>query len=116
MVSTAAMMMMLITMFRLITGSRGERGGRFMMSGSPFSSPRARAGAPSVTRFNHKSMIGLKGTVTRRIDPTGPPGTVALQGSLWTARSDIPIEAGETIQVVAVDGIKLTVAKTTQEV
>jgi membrane protein implicated in regulation of membrane protease activity len=26
------------------------------------------------------------------------------------------IEAGETIQVVAVDGIKLTVAKTTQEV
>jgi membrane-bound serine protease (ClpP class) len=63
-----------------------------------------------------EGMIGLRGTVTRRIDPTGPPGTVSLQGSLWTARSDTPIEAGETIQVVAVDGIKLTVAKTTQEV
>jgi membrane-bound serine protease (ClpP class) len=63
-----------------------------------------------------EGMIGLRGTVTRRIDPTGPPGTVSLQGSLWIARSDTPIEAGETIQVVAVDGIKLTVAKTTQEV
>jgi len=63
-----------------------------------------------------EGMIGLRGTVTRRIDPTGPPGTVSLQGSLWIARSDTPIEAGETIRVVAVDGIKLTVAKTTQEV
>jgi membrane-bound serine protease (ClpP class) len=63
-----------------------------------------------------EGMIGLRGTVTRRIDPTGPAGTVSLQGTLWTARSDTPIEAGETIQVVAVDGLKLTVAKTTQEV
>jgi membrane-bound serine protease (ClpP class) len=63
-----------------------------------------------------EGMIGLRGTVMRRIDPTGLAGTVSLQGTLWTARSDTPIEAGETIRVVAVDGLKLTVSKTTQEV
>jgi len=46
---------------RLITGSFVGRGGRCMMSGSPFSRPSARAGAPSVTRFSHSSWIGRSG-------------------------------------------------------
>jgi membrane-bound serine protease (ClpP class) len=59
-----------------------------------------------------EGMIGEMGKVTQRLDPTG---TVFLHGSLWTARSSVPIEAGETVRVIAVDGLKLTVAKTTEE-
>ena len=44
-----------IAISRLMTGSVGERDGCFMMSGSPFSRPSARAGAPSLTRFSQSS-------------------------------------------------------------
>ncbi len=54
-VSAREMNPMLTSMSRLMTGSLVGRGGRFMMSGSPFSNPRARAGAPSVTRFSKRS-------------------------------------------------------------
>jgi membrane-bound serine protease (ClpP class) len=59
-----------------------------------------------------EGMIGEAGKVTRRIDPTG---TVSLHGSLWTARSSTPIEVGETVRVIAVNGLQLTVAKATEE-
>ena len=59
-----------------------------------------------------EGMVGQVGTVVRRIDPTG---TVSMQGTLWTARSSTPIEAGETIRVLAVDGLKLTVTKVAEE-
>ena len=59
-----------------------------------------------------EGMIGEKGKVTRRLDPTG---TVSLHGSLWTAQSASPIETGETVRVIAVDGLRLTVAKATEE-
>jgi membrane-bound serine protease (ClpP class) len=59
-----------------------------------------------------EGMIGCEGTVVRRIDPTG---TVSMQGTLWTAQSSTPIEVGETIRVLAVDRLKLTVAKVTEE-
>jgi membrane-bound serine protease (ClpP class) len=59
-----------------------------------------------------EGMIGEMGKVTRRLDPTG---TVSLHGSLWTAQSAVPIEAGETVRVIAIDGLKLTVAKATEE-
>ena len=57
-------------------------------------------------------MIGQLATVTRRLDPAG---TVAMQGTLWTAHSAAPIEAGETVKVEALDGFKLTVSKVTKE-
>lgn len=59
-----------------------------------------------------EGMIGETGTATQRIDLTG---TVSLHGSLWTARSSSPIESGEIVRVIAVDGLKLTVAKATEE-
>lgn len=55
-----------------------------------------------------EGMIGVTGVVKKRIDPTG---TVALQGTLWTARSDLPIDVDATVRVEAVDGLKLTVVQ-----
>ena len=59
--STTPTTPMPIAMSRLMTGSFGERGGCFMMSRSPFSSPSASAGAPSLTRFSHRSCTGRSG-------------------------------------------------------
>jgi membrane-bound serine protease (ClpP class) len=60
-----------------------------------------------------EGMIGEIGTATERIDPSG---TVFVHGTLWQARSTAPIEKGETIRVIGVDGLKLTIEKVTQEV
>ena len=59
-VSAMAMTAMLSAMSRLMTGSVVGRGGRRMMSGSPFSSPKARAGAPSVTKFRREAGWGSR--------------------------------------------------------
>ena len=53
-----------------------------------------------------EGMIGATGVVKKRIDPTG---TVALQGTLWTAQSHIPIDVDAAVRVEAVNGLKLTV-------
>jgi membrane-bound serine protease (ClpP class) len=59
-----------------------------------------------------EGMIGETGTATERIDPTG---TVFVHGSLWKARSLSPIEAGASVRVVKVEGLRLTVEKVTEE-
>jgi len=59
-----------------------------------------------------EGLIGAMGTVKGRIDPAG---TVFVQGTLWSARSTVPIEAGETVRVVGIDGLKLTVEKVIEE-
>ncbi len=55
-----------------------------------------------------EGMVGATGVVKKRIDPTG---TVALRGSLWTAQSDVPIDVDASVQVQAVNGLKLTVVQ-----
>jgi len=59
-----------------------------------------------------EGMRGAIGTVVRRLDPAG---TVFVHGTLWSARSASSIEVGETIRVIGVDGLKLTVEKATEE-
>ena len=59
-----------------------------------------------------EGMLGAIGTAKGRLDPTG---TVFVQGTLWSARSTVPIEAGATVRVVGVEGLKLTVEKVTEE-
>jgi membrane-bound serine protease (ClpP class) len=46
------------------------------------------------------------------IDPTG---TVFVHGTLWSARSASPIEVGETVRVIGIEGMRLTVEKVTEE-
>jgi membrane-bound serine protease (ClpP class) len=69
------------------------------------------AAARSINRqpvTGQEGMIGATGVVKKRIDPTG---TVALRGTLWTARSDAPIDVDATVRVEAVDGLKLKVVQ-----
>jgi membrane-bound serine protease (ClpP class) len=59
-----------------------------------------------------EGMLGAIGTVRSRIDPTG---TIFVHGTLWSARSASPVEVGETVRVIAIEGMKLTVEKVTEE-
>ena len=59
-----------------------------------------------------ESILGALGTAKERLDPAG---TVFVHGTLWSARSPTPIEAGATVRVVGVDGLRLTVEQVTEE-
>ncbi len=55
------------------------------------------------------AMIGRRGTVTVRLDPEG---YVQVQAELWRAAAeagDRPVEKGQSVTVVGLDGLKLTV-------
>jgi len=82
------------TLFLLVAGAAVRSVGRKPVSG-------------------REGLLGALGTARERIDPTG---AVFAHGTLWSARSAIPIEAGATVRVVGVDGLRLTVEKVTEEI
>jgi len=57
-------------------------------------------------------MIGLIGRAQSAI---APEGTVFVRGEHWTARADEPIRAGERVEIVAVDGLRLRVRRAPPE-
>jgi membrane-bound serine protease (ClpP class) len=59
-----------------------------------------------------EGMLGEIGVVKQRLDPQG---TVFVHGTLWSARSAAPIDVGEAIRVVGIEGLKLTVERVTEE-
>jgi membrane-bound serine protease (ClpP class) len=61
-------------------------------------------------------MIGQRATVSEAI-PAGGTGRVSLLGEIWTARSTAAVETGSLVEVVAIEGLVLTVrsASPTQE-
>ena len=55
---------------------------------------------------------GLIGELAQTRSTLDPEGTVFVKGELWKAiASNGPVEAGETVQIVAVDGFCLRVKK-----
>lgn len=62
----------------------------------------------SPVAVGHEAMIGAVGTVRRRLDPKGK---VTVGGEIWDAvsRDGRNVEEGEEIEVVAMDGMRLTV-------
>jgi membrane-bound serine protease (ClpP class) len=76
----------------------------FMVAGMP-SMVRARFSTPTIGR---ESMVGELGTALGAIDPDG---TVEVRGAPWRARTNraTPIEAGDRIRVVSIEGLLLEV-------
>lgn len=60
---------------------------------------------------NVSSLIGLNALVTEKIDNKNSQGTVSINGQDWTARSkdNAVIEAGNTVKVVDIKGVKAIV-------
>jgi membrane-bound serine protease (ClpP class) len=55
-----------------------------------------------------EGLVGLVGEVTEALKPNG---RVFVEGELWFASSDEPIESREMVQIVAVQGMKLHVRR-----
>ena len=62
---------------------------------------------PPVT--GREGMVGLIGVAKTALSLRGQ---VAIRGELWDAMSDEPIEAGASVEVTAIDGLKLRVKST----
>lgn len=62
-------------------------------------------------RTNVDALVGATGMVSKKIDPRRFKGRVIVMGDDWRALSadDSPIEAGEKVVVVKVEGAKLFV-------
>jgi membrane-bound serine protease (ClpP class) len=59
------------------------------------------------TRAGSETMIGKTVAARSRIDAAG--GSVFIEGELWNAVSDIPVEAGQTVEVTGLEGLTLKV-------
>jgi membrane-bound serine protease (ClpP class) len=57
-------------------------------------------------RGGWEGMLGTVGVAHDRLDPEG---MVVVRGEYWTAESDVPVEAGQPVEVLAVDGLRLRV-------
>ena len=68
-------------------------------------------GARSMRRRPVSGREGMQGAVGKALTSLEPQGTVFVQGTRWNAQSTNPIAAGETIRVVQVEGLTLTVEK-----
>jgi membrane-bound serine protease (ClpP class) len=80
-------------------------GAMFFMLGGMTAMIRARFSTPTVGR---EGMIGEDGTAEVAVDPDG---VVMIRGARWRARTNraTPIQAGEPVKVVAVEGLVLEV-------
>jgi membrane-bound serine protease (ClpP class) len=53
-------------------------------------------------------LAGLQGKAQTAL---APEGMVFVRGEIWKARSDEPLEAGDRVEVLGVDGLELRVRK-----
>jgi membrane-bound serine protease (ClpP class) len=58
-------------------------------------------------RVGRETMIGQTANVIARTDASG--GKVFVEGEYWNAVSDAPIEIGQPVEVVAINGLTLKV-------
>ena len=58
-------------------------------------------------RSGHETMLGKTAPVLTRIDSAG--GKVFVEGEYWNATSDVPIEAGQMVEIVSMTGLSLKV-------
>jgi membrane-bound serine protease (ClpP class) len=66
---------------------------------------RRRVGPP---RLGAEGMIGVIGTA---VGPLAPAGTVRVRGEYWTAECDEVVDPGTSVEIVAVEGLRLRVRR-----
>lgn len=71
-----------------------------------------------VQRTNADRILGMEARVTEDIDNLRAAGAVAVDGKIWTARSqgDLPIPAGSVVRVLRIEGVKVYVELIKEEV
>ncbi len=59
-----------------------------------------------------ETMIGKKGKTVCELDPEG---VIEIEGECWKAISDKPVKKGVSVEIMKVDGLKVTVAQVKPE-
>ena len=67
--------------------------------------------APDVQPTNADRIIGKEAMVILSIDPVENKGQIKVDGQIWSAKSDYPIEEGEIVTISSIEGVKAVVAK-----
>ena len=57
------------------------------------------------------SLVGKKGKVITATDPNSLKGKVRIGMDIWSANSEEPIDEGEQVEVVAAEGVHITVIR-----
>ena len=57
-------------------------------------------------RTGVEAMVGTRAEV---LESCAPDGRVQVRGEIWKARSEIPIDSGRYVRIIAVDGLTLSV-------
>lgn len=70
---------------------------------------------PSPQAVNVDAMIGRPGIVTKKIDPAQDVGQVRVDGQVWQANAEEPIDEGIKIKVDRVIGARLYVSQINEE-
>lgn len=63
--------------------------------------------------FNYNSLVGQKALVTS--DICKGKGSVKVEGTIWSAKCDTPVDKGEYVVIKKVEGVTLIVEKEKQE-
>lgn len=66
------------------------------------------------TKTNVDAIVGEKCIVTERVDTFAGCGQVKVKGQVWSARGAVDedtFEVGDTLQVIAIEGVKLICKK-----
>ena len=58
-------------------------------------------------RTGVETMIGKTVNAQSRIDPAG--GKVFIEGEIWNAVSETPVETGQTVEIAGIEGLTLKV-------
>ena len=57
------------------------------------------------------SLVGKRGKVITATDPNSLKGKVRIGMDIWSANSEEPIDEGEQVEVVAAEGVHITVVR-----
>ncbi|MYC96422.1 MAG: NfeD family protein [Caldilineaceae bacterium SB0661_bin_32] len=76
-----------------------------------------RISRPGVQPIAGNRMIGKWGVVLQTVDPLEGTGMVRVESERWRAESmeSVPLEVGEVVKVVGVDGVRLQVQSADEE-
>lgn len=65
--------------------------------------------APKIQPTNADRIIGKEAVVVETIDPVENKGQIKVDGQIWSAKSEYPIEVGEKVIVSSIEGVKAVI-------
>ena len=65
--------------------------------------------APKIQPTNADRIIGKEAIVVETIDPVENKGQIKVDGQVWSAKCEYPLEMGERVVISSIEGVKAVV-------